>query len=173
MKIMFLQSSHCRTFFLILTGSILLSSGVFAQEHAMDSSMTKNVHVMLLPGDLKWMDGPPVLPPGAKFVVMSGDPAKAGLFTLRLKFPANFTIPAHWHPTDEHVTILAGTLWAGMGEKTDIKKTKPLGTGAYALLPANSGHYVTTKEETIVQINGMGPFAITYYNPADDPRNKK
>ncbi|NEU10118.1 DUF4437 domain-containing protein [Flavihumibacter sp. R14] len=135
--------------------------------------MTKQAHVMLLPGDLKWGDGPPGLPPGAKAVVMAGDPSKPGLFTLRLKFPANFNIPAHWHPTDEHVTVISGTLWLGMGEKTDSKKVKSLIPGSYSLMPAKTGHYAMTKEETIVQIQGIGPFGITYFNPAEDPRNKK
>lgn len=172
MKIKCLQSSHSRTFFVILAGSILLNSGVFAQEHSMDS-MSKQSHVMLMPSDLMWNDGPPGLPAGAKAVVMAGDPSKSGLFTLRLKFPANFTIPAHWHPTDENITVVSGTLWLGMGEKTDSKNLKPITTGGYGLMPAKTGHYAMTKEETIVQLHGMGPFGITYFNPADDPRNKK
>ena len=167
---MCLKSSLRRTLLLVVSAVAFPAMQVSAQEHAMDS--TKHSHVLLVPDDIKWGDGPPGLPAGAKLMVMSGDPGKAGLFAMRLKFPANFTIPAHWHPTDEHVTVIAGTLWAGMGEKTDVKATKPLPTGSYALMPANSGHYVTTKEETIVQINGMGPFRITYYNAADDPRKK-
>jgi quercetin dioxygenase-like cupin family protein len=171
MKITCLKSSLRRTLLLAFSGVVLSAMQVSAQEHAMDS--TKHAHVLLLPDDMKWGEGPPGLPAGAKLMLLSGDPGKAGLFAIRLKFPANFTIPAHWHPTDEHVTVIAGTLWAGMGEKTDLTKTKALKTGSYALLPANSGHYVTTKEETIVQIHGMGPFAITYYNAADDRRKKE
>jgi hypothetical protein len=33
-------------------------------------------------------------------------------------------------------------------------------------------HYAWSTGPTIIQINGMGPFEITYVNPADDPRNK-
>jgi quercetin dioxygenase-like cupin family protein len=173
MKTMYLRRSVRRAFIIALSGIALLGFQVKAQEHAMDSSMAKQAHVMLVPDDLKWGAGPPGLPLGAQVVVMAGDPSKAGLFSLRLKFPANFTIPAHWHPTDEHVTVISGTLWMGMGEKTDPGKMKALKTGSYALMPAKSGHSAMAKEETIVQINGMGPFSITYYNPADDPRNKK
>ena len=171
MKTKYLTQSMRRTLFMALCGIALSGFQVNAQEHPMDSTMAK--HVMLAPDDLNWTAGPPGLPAGAKLVVMSGDPSKAGLFSLRLKFPANYTIPAHWHPTDEHVTVISGTLWMGMGEKTDAIKRTALKAGSYALMPARSGHSAMAKEETIVQINGMGPFAITYYNPAEDPRNKK
>ena len=40
-------------------------------------------------------------------------------------------------------------------------------------MPKETRHYGTMKGETILQISGMGPFAITYVNPDDDPRNKK
>jgi hypothetical protein len=33
--------------------------------------------------------------------------------------PAGYKIPPHWHPTDENVTVLSGTLGAGMGDKFD------------------------------------------------------
>ena len=36
-------------------------------------------------------------------------------------------------------------------------------------MPADMNHYAWTTEETVVQIAGPGPFAITYVNPADDP----
>jgi hypothetical protein len=32
-------------------------------------------------------------------------------------------------------------------------------------------HYGWSTGPTVIQIHGMGPFAINYVNPADDPRN--
>src|ERR1035441_5156692 len=55
--------------------------------------------------DVKWSAAPPVLPKGAMIAVLSGDPAASGAVVLRLKMPAGYKIPAHWHPTDEHVTM--------------------------------------------------------------------
>ena len=69
--------------------------------------------------EAKWSDAPPMLPPGAKIDVVQGDSGGTGLYTARLKFPANYKIPAHSHPTDEHVTVLSGTLYIGMGDKLD------------------------------------------------------
>jgi hypothetical protein len=88
-------------------------------------SSTQSTHVVETPDSLKWMAGPSSLPVGSQVVVMAGDPKNAGLFTMRLKLPAGYKIPAHWHPVDEHVTAI-----------------------------------------------GLGPWAITYVDPADDPRKK-
>jgi hypothetical protein len=32
-------------------------------------------------------------------------------------------------------------------------------------------HFGWTTGETIIQLNGMGPWTIQYINPKDDPRN--
>ena len=67
--------------------------------------------------DLKWIDGPASLPTGAKVALMEGDAAMEGPFTLRLQLPDGFSIPPHWHPAVEHVTVISGTFNLGMGEK--------------------------------------------------------
>src|SRR5687767_5456545 len=72
---------------------------------------------LLTPADLKWQDGPASLPKGAKFVVLEGDPAKAGPFVLRVKLPDGFKVMPHTHPKDERVTVLTGTLYLGEGGK--------------------------------------------------------
>lgn len=130
-------------------------------------------HIMVNSSDFKWMDAPPGLPAGAKVAVLSGDPAKAGPFTLRASFPAGYKVPPHTHPSYENVVVLEGTLFMGSGDKFDESKAIALSTGGYSAIPANSPHYVFTKDKVTIQINGEGPFAIKYINPADDPRNKK
>lgn len=118
---------------------------------------------------VKWMDAPPVLPKGAKAAVVYGDPSKPGLFVLLTKFPASYEIPAHWHPTDENVTVLKGTLYLGMGDKLDKAQGKAVATGGFASLPAKMHHFAYTKKEVIVQLTSMGPFGMTYIDPALDP----
>ena len=129
-------------------------------------------HLMVAPDQLKWGPGPPALPPGAEAAVLEGDPGKAGMFTLRVKFPDGYMVPPHMHPTDERLTIISGTLMAGIGAKMDEGSMETLATGAYANMPARTNHYVRAKGETIVQVMAMGPFAVTYANPSDDPRKK-
>ncbi|MEW5943292.1 MAG: cupin domain-containing protein [Pseudomonadota bacterium] len=128
-------------------------------------------HIMLLPGDLKWADVPS-LPPGAKIAVIEGPLNEAMPFTFRLKFPANYKIPAHWHPAIEHVTVISGTFNLGIGDKADPSKTRPLPAGSVAIMQPRTNHFGWTGEETIVQLHGIGPWVINYVSPADDPRKK-
>jgi uncharacterized RmlC-like cupin family protein len=85
--------------------------------------------------------------------------------------PAGYKIPAHWHPTDEQVTVLSGTLALGMGDKLDKTKSQMLRPGGFGVAPAHMNHYAWTQTGAVIQINLMGPFALTYVNPADDPSN--
>lgn len=122
--------------------------------------------------EIKWGEAPAILPAGAKMAVMAGDPSATGYVSLRVKFPAGYRIPAHWHPSDEHVTVISGTFSIGMGDKFDMKHGKTLKAGGYAIAPANMNHYAWTKTGAIIEINLMGPFGMTYVNPADDPTRK-
>ncbi len=125
------------------------------------------------PEEIKWGPPPPVLAAGAQFAVLAGDPAASGPVTVRLKLPAGYVIAPHWHPTDERVTVISGQLGLGMGDTLDKKKSKVLKQGGYAVAPANMHHFAWTKSGAIVQVDLMGPFAITYVNAADDPSKKK
>jgi quercetin dioxygenase-like cupin family protein len=134
-------------------------------------SMTDG-HVMSAPKDMKWGAAPPVFEKGSMMSVVSGDPSKEGLYCVRLKMPAGYRINPHWHPTDENVTVISGTFALGMGEKFDKATMKELPPGGFALLPAQMRHYAMAKTAAIVQVHGMGPFALTYVNPADDPTQR-
>ena len=123
--------------------------------------------------DLKWMAAPNAFPKGAQLAVISGDPFKDGLYVVRLKMPKGYTIPAHNHPTSEFVTVLSGNFHIGMGDKLDKKKALLLTSGGFGEAPAKMNHYAWVTSETVVQVHGQGPFAITYVNPTDDPRNHK
>src|SRR5262245_35102039 len=128
-------------------------------------------HVMLPPAKVTWGPGPATIPPGAKMAVISGDPGKDVPFVIRAQLPANYTIAPHWHPPDGHVTVLAGSVTMGMGDK--VEKGEDLAVGGYAAMPAQMHHWLTTKGGATVQVHGMGPFQINYVNPADDPSAKK
>ena len=128
-------------------------------------------HMMVTPDELKWADVASV-PPGAKITVIEGPLNEARPITFRLKFPADYKLPAHWHPGIEHVTVISGTFNMGAGDTLDTSKTKPLSAGSFAIMQPKTHHFAWTKEETIIQVHGIGPWAITYVNPADDPRKK-
>jgi anti-sigma factor ChrR (cupin superfamily) len=135
-------------------------------------SATASAQEMRMPlnsDDVKWMPAPNVFPAGARIAAVSGDPFKEGLYVVRLKMPANYKIPAHNHPTTEYVTVVSGDFHIGMGNKLDTDKGQVLRAGGFAEAPAKMNHYAWTGGETVVQVHGQGPFAITYVNPADDP----
>ena len=122
------------------------------------------------PQDVKWSPAPPVFEPGAQFAVVQGDPSKPGVeFTVRLRFPNGYKVQPHTHPTAEHVTVLAGTFLVGMGPTFDTSKMVALPPGSIVTAPAEHAHYALARGETVVQIHAMGPFVLTYVNPADAP----
>ena len=106
---------------------------------------------------LKWMDGPPGLPSGAQFAVVSGDPGKDGMFTIRAKLPANYAVPPHHHPTDEKVSVKSGgPLSYGMGDKLDRDHAASMDKGYHITLGANMNHWVFDTDPTEIEITVWG-----------------
>jgi hypothetical protein len=129
-------------------------------------------HTAITADALQWGPAPPVLPAGAKAAVLAGDPGADGPFTIRLSMPDGYRVPPHWHPTAENVTVLSGTFHLGVGDTFDTGKADTLTAGGFASLPATMHHYAWAEGPTVVQVHGTGPFALTYVNAADDPRNQ-
>jgi len=128
-------------------------------------------HIMLTPSDIKWADAPNVAP-GAKIAVIEGNLKAAAPFTIRLKLPAGTKLPPHTHPAVERVTVISGALFLGAGEKFEPKNAKKLGAGSFAVMPIGTKMFAFTKEATIIQVHGTGPWGISYLNPADAPKAK-
>jgi quercetin dioxygenase-like cupin family protein len=138
-----------------------------------EKTAAKPEHVMFAAADLKWADGPAALPAGAKIAVLTGDPGKAGPFTVRLKFPTGFKVMPHTHPTAENLTIVSGTFALGSGPKFDEAAAREMTAGGFAVMPAGMEHFAWCKSECVVQLHSEGPFQVKYVNPADDPRTAK
>jgi hypothetical protein len=148
-----------------LTTTIVLALLAAAPALAAD---TKNEAVSTNAADIKWGPAPPDLPKGAELAIMHGDPSKKAVFSIRLKLPAGYKIPPHWHSKDEQLTILTGTFVLHMGDTMEAPAST-LTAGGFHFLPAKMHHAAETKGETILQIDGTGPFDIHYLNPADNP----
>jgi hypothetical protein len=152
----------------VLVSLICLSLGtvVNADEHeSMDAGI-------VVPDKIEWRDVS-VLPPGAKFAVLEGDPTKDVPFVIRIRMPDKYKVPAHTHPKTERVTAMSGTFHIVMGEKLDKANARKMPSGSYGYWAAGMKHMVWAEGETVVQVHGTGPWSINYLNPADDPRNKK
>ncbi len=140
--------------------------GIFAQPLAAEGDS----HSVMPAEDVAFGAGPPFLPAGVEIVVLAGNPGEAGVFVLRLKFPAGYVIPPHTHSQDELVTVISGRLGVAMGDTLDRDAAPLLAPESFVQLPANMAHYAWADEETVVQLAGMGPFDITYVHETDDPR---
>jgi len=150
--------------FVVLAGTAATAPAQVTEGHG---------HKIVTPQEIKWGPAPPALPAGAQLAVLHGDPAKAGLFVMRLKMPKGYQLPPHRHPPTEVVTVVSGTFRLGMGETADPSKAQALPAGSFFMMPSETAHFASTDEETVVQISTNGPWDITYVNPKDDPRQQK
>ncbi|MFL5516252.1 MAG: cupin domain-containing protein [Gemmatimonadales bacterium] len=146
----------------LLSTTLLLCAVTLHAQTAKHASATQPV----------WGPAPAVFPAGAQMAVISGDPGKAAPFTIELKMPDGYRIPPHFHPTDEVATVKQGTFLVGMGDTLDLAKTKTLKAGDKGTISAKEHHYGVAQGATVVSVSAMGPFAMTYVNPADDPQHQ-
>lgn len=158
-----MASGRFAWYVLILT-TCALSDVTASQDHS---------HVLVLPDDVKWGPASPKLPPGAQMAVLLGDPSVPGAhYVFRVKLPDGYSVPPHWHPMDENVTVLKGVFALGFGKHIDEATMRELPAGSYVTLPKQEPHYNRMKGETILQFHGIGPYDIIYVNSRDDPSRR-
>jgi hypothetical protein len=95
--------SRCKKADICFCPLIALSSipSILAQNA--ETTGDKNAHHIVVPITTKSLAG-----------VVSGDPSKPGAqFVIRMYNDANFIVLPHWHPEDEHVTVVKGHLVFG------------------------------------------------------------
>jgi len=144
----------------LLACAAVSSARAFGQQKAEAGA----AHHIVRAGDLKWAP----ITKGCELAPISGDPAADGAaFVVRIRCMDGAKIPAHWHPTDENVTVLKGTFLVGMGEKFDEAKLTPMNAGNFVSLPKEMRHFAASKGESIVQVHGAGPFKVNWVNPAE------
>jgi quercetin dioxygenase-like cupin family protein len=99
---------------------------------------------------------------GVQIAVLYGDPAKPGLYVVRLKLPGGAKVGPHTHPEEVRtLTVLSGTLYFGFGEEWDENKLTPYPAGTFFSELPNVPHFVSAKDgEVIFQATGIGPSAL-------------
>ncbi len=143
-----------------LIGIAAMATAVYSQEKKEGAEAHKIVHF----GDLKWT---PIIK-GCDLAPVSGDSnAEGAPFVLRIRCADGIRLPAHWHPTDEHLTVLKGTFLVGMGESFDEAKLQAMNFGNFLTMPKEMRHFGLCKGETIVQVHGAGPFKVNWVNPSE------
>ncbi len=149
-----------------LISSSLVATFALAAESNMEG------HISIVPSEIKWNDAPSI-GLGAKIAVLEGNLKEAVPFTMRIKLPPNFKVPAHTHPVFERVTVISGVFNLGIGEKFDSATAKAYPAGSVTMMPPGMPMFAFVgNEETVFQLHGTGPWGINYVNSADDPRNK-
>jgi quercetin dioxygenase-like cupin family protein len=154
---------------LLLVVALLPLRVLAAQETQSPGAQSPQAHVTT-PEQLQWGPAPAILPAGARLAVLEGDPTKAGPFTMRLSMPADYRIPPHFHHADEHVTVISGAFQVGMGDVFDQGKLTTLPPGTFGVIPPGVRHFARAAKATVVQLHGLGPWGLTYVNPADQPK---
>ena len=95
--------------------------------------------------------------------VLSGDPEQPGSFyVMRYRVLIACDVPPHWHPEDEHATVISGEISLGLGEKFLADALRPLTAGSYALIPRRQPHFTRYTAGSIVQVHGLGPLVLNY-----------
>lgn len=126
----------------------------------------ENGFIRIQPEQIDWKEVPNS--GGVKTAVVAGDPAKPGVYVVRVWFPPGVMSRPHSHPDDRYAIVIKGTWWTGTGETFDPKSTKPVQAGGFMKHPAGAVHYDGAKnEEVILQLIGIGPGGTTYAHPDD------
>lgn len=146
--------------FAALVGIAALAMAASSQDKKEGMEGHKIVHF----GDLKWT---PILK-GCDLAPVAGDfNAEGAPFVLRIRCADGTKIPAHWHPTDENVTVLKGTFLLGMGENFDESKLQTMNVGNFMIVPKEMRHFGMAKGDFILQVHGAGPFKNNWVNPSE------
>jgi len=119
---------------------------------------------IVISGQEHWNAGTGMMK-GAQVAVLAGNPAKAGLYIVRVKIPAGAVFASHYHNETENVTVVSGTLWVGLGDKVNKSAMKPLTAGSFVMVPAKLHHYAMTKTATVIDITGIGPETMMAVKP--------
>ena len=111
--------------------------------------------VYTLPGKIDWkQDGPN----GPQYVVLWGDPDKAGPYAMLARWQPHHMSRPHTHPHDRHIVVVSGTWWVGTGETYSPDTTTPLPAGTVVTHLAKQFHYDGAKDEPcVLEIVGDGP----------------
>jgi len=119
------------------------------------------------PESLSWIDYPGDGGRlGVKEAILYGDPAKAGLYVVLIKWPKNVMSRPHSHPEDRFITVLKGTWWTGTDANWNPAGTVQMREGSAMLHPHGEVHYDGARdEEALIQIVGVGPSRLINANP--------
>src|SRR5262245_33541685 len=160
----------------VAVGSVTFAGAAFAQGakatiNDPSGPLPDPTHIpMVLPKDLKWtgQEG------RQQQAVLFGDPGKAGLYGVVIKwYPGNFSQP-HSHDQERYAYVISGTWWVSTSNVYDEKTTDPVRAGTVAIDVKNTVHWDGARlgetEPAVLVLVGMGPVKTTQVDANGNPR---
>src|SRR5688500_7165050 len=99
-----------RMFKAVLTSILIFTPTLVASAHAPESKRETNRESRIIPLQAMSED----------VEILFGDPETVGEpFVMRIRELPGGVIPPHRHPVDEHITVVQGTIYFGIGDKFD------------------------------------------------------
>jgi quercetin dioxygenase-like cupin family protein len=124
---------------------------------------------ILHPTDIMWKrSGPNLEMARVEGDFMVADKPYAVL--LRLKDGA--WISPHWHPREQRIVVMSGTLRFGLGESLDSAGADDVAAGGFVVLPAAAHHYEGARGETTFLIMGIGPMQTFFVGRGQDTTHR-
>jgi len=119
--------------------------------------------------DIEWKSFA-AFPSGAQMAILAGDPAKAGLYVIRVRLSADVRMMPHRHVEDRIYTVVSGVFYIGVGEVFDEGALSAHAPGSVLMLPAGTPHFHWARSgEYITQVSAIGPLGLAYVDPANTP----
>jgi quercetin dioxygenase-like cupin family protein len=156
----------------LMIGSVaLLAAATFAYAQApQDGKSMNDVSISDPPGPVPNPANIPFTPPdklawtgnpkGQQQVVLFGDPEKAGMYGLLLKWNPGTGSRPHFHDQDRFIYVVSGTWWVSTSNVYDPKLTHPMPAGSFVKDVANTVHWDGARAggpPAILELVGMGP----------------
>ncbi|MXV94621.1 MAG: hypothetical protein F4Y07_11505 [Gemmatimonadetes bacterium] len=105
---------------------------------------------------------------GMRYLALYGQSSAGGApFVFRLEVQPGFELAPHTHPITEHMTVLSGNFFVGIGETFDREAATAYGPGSYLAIAAGVPAYMWVEEETVVQVHGVGPLTTDFITPPE------
>jgi quercetin dioxygenase-like cupin family protein len=123
-----------------------------------------------------WPNGLPewtLNPNGSARLNLAGGrpPSTTELIGYRTHRPAMATtdttrIIYHYHFGTEHITVIKGVMYFGIGEKADRSKARAYGPGSFIENPSGAKHFEWFSGETVTQVSAVGSLGSIPLDPA-------
>ncbi len=101
--------------------------------------------------------------PEARVAVLYGNPAEAGHFVVRYKFPPSLAGRPHTHGGTELITFHSGTCYLAHGDVLTREAAHRAAPGTFVAMPAGTKMRGFTGEDgCVADVQGQGPLTTQY-----------